>query len=61
LRIAEKAYGWDLSGLICGYVFSPDQGARSLDSFAAQQWLQSVREVDSPEFVWQHFSLSNVN
>lgn len=62
MRIAEQAYGSDLSGLICGYVFSPDQGSRSMDSHAAAEWLQAVREAaDRPEFIWLHFSLSNVN
>ena len=48
-------------GLICGYVFSPNQGSRPMDLHAAAEWLQANREAESPDFVWLHFSLSKVS
>jgi len=52
--------------LICGYVFARDQCAIPVDSVAAQEWLKVSRQPDGskpaePEFIWLHFSLSNVN
>ena len=55
------AYGSDSSGLIYGYLFAPDQAVRQLDAAAAATWLQTPREAENQEFVWLHFSLSNVN
>jgi zinc transporter len=55
------AYGSDSSGLIYGYLFSPGQAAQPLDAEAAASWLQTPRKEDKGEFVWLHFSLSNVN
>ena len=60
-KAAEHSYGADPNGLICGFVFSPEQGARVLDSAAALAWLGSERAASSQEFVWLHFALSNVN
>ena len=60
-KAAGFSYGSDLSGLICAYVFAPEQEARPLDSAAALAWLKAEREAGNPEFVWLHFSLSNVN
>jgi len=56
----EPAYGSDLSGLICGYVFTPEHDTRSLDSAAAAEWVRVVRDVQSPEFIWLHFNRSNI-
>jgi zinc transporter len=61
LRRTELSYGSDSSGLICGYVFAPGQCAKPLDSAAAVAWLKTGLNKDSPEFIWLHFSLSNVN
>jgi zinc transporter len=61
LHGAETSGDADVSGLICGYVFSPDAETRAVDTRAALQWLQSAREADSREFVWLHFSRSNAN
>lgn len=60
-RSAEIPYGSDSSGLICGYLFAPGQGARPTDSAGAMAWLEGWANRSSPEFVWLHFSLSNVN
>ncbi|MDR3391712.1 MAG: transporter [Sulfuriferula sp.] len=61
LHGAETAGDADVSGLICGYVFSPGTQTRAIDIPAALHWLQSARETDSREFVWLHFSRSNAN
>lgn len=61
LHPSGMAYGSDSSGLIYGYLFVPNQAARQLDAAAAATWLQTPRAADSTEFVWLHFSLSNVN
>jgi len=65
-RNDRLSYGSDSSGLICGYVFARDQRAIPVDSAAAQEWLKVSREQNAtkpvaPEFIWLHFSLSNVN
>lgn len=39
-------------------MFSPEQDARPIDSVAALDWANKVRDPRSPEFVWPHFSLS---
>lgn len=61
LHTPGMAYGSDSSGLIYGYLFAPKQSARQLDAAAAASWLQTPREAENQEFVWLHFSLSNVN
>lgn len=61
LHQASAAYGSDSSGLIYGYLFAPGHAARQLDAEAAARWLQTPREAANQEFVWLHFSLSNVN
>lgn len=55
----DISYGSDPTGLICGYVFSPEQDARPIDSAAALDWANKVRDPRDPEFVWLHFSLGN--
>lgn len=61
LQQGGLSYGSDSSGLICGYLFAADHAARPLDAAAATNWLQKSRVAGSKEFVWLHFSLSNVN
>ncbi len=54
------SYGSDPSGLICGYLFTPGSAAAGLDCSAALEWLQTQRAPDSPDFIWLHFNLSNL-
>ena len=61
LKNVDVSYGSDSSGLICGYRFAPDQPGQPIDSASAKRWLDSAAKVHSPEFIWLHFSLSNVN
>lgn len=58
-RSQHISYGSDASGLICGYVFSPNQHAQAIDSASALEWLKASPEADRLEFIWLHFSLSN--
>ena len=55
----QISYGSDASGLICGYVFSPDGTSRAIDSAAAAEWLKVHPGADHLGFIWLHFSLSN--
>lgn len=61
IKGTEISYCSDLSGLICGFAFTAAAAVRHLDSAVALAWLRCPRNSDSPEFVWPHFSLSNVN
>lgn len=54
------SYGSDSDGLICGYLFSSAEAGRPIDSVAAADWLSGIA-ADGADFVWLHFSLSNVN
>ena len=47
-------YGADQSGLIYGYVFSPDGVGRQIDTVETLAWLN--RENTESEFVWLHFN-----
>ncbi len=40
-------------------MFSPESVARPIDSVAALDWANQVRDPQDPEFVWLHFSLGN--
>jgi zinc transporter len=55
----DTSYGSDPTGLICGYLFSPEQDARPIDSVAALDWADTVRDPRHHDFVWLHFSLGN--
>lgn len=57
----DISYGSDSSGLICGYRFAPEHCGRPVDSVAARHWLETIEDVRGQEFIWLHFSLTNVN
>src|SRR5438876_9953754 len=52
--------GSDQDGPIWGYHFVPNQPARSITSEAAVEFLTAPGPGLSDEFLWLHFSLSNV-
>src|SRR5712672_1094640 len=52
--------GTDQDGPIWGYHFVPNQPARSITSEAAVQFLTAPGPAPPDEFLWLHFSLSNV-
>jgi len=52
--------GSEHDGPIWGYHFVPDQSAKSITSEAAVAFLTAPAPVAPNEFLWLHFSLSNV-
>jgi zinc transporter len=58
--LRASRYGADESGLICGFVFSPDAPPLEIDSAAAVAHLDGTT-LDHPGelFVWLHFNLSH--
>src|SRR6266513_5943834 len=56
----EPTSGPDQDGPIWGYHFVPNQSARSITSEAAVQFLTASGPPPPDEFLWLHFSLSNV-
>jgi zinc transporter len=51
-------YGSDAAGLVCGYVFTPDNGGRAVDAAQVQQWLVAAEPAPG-SFIWLHFNLAN--
>ena len=56
----EPTSGPDQDGPIWGYHFVPNQPAQSITSEAAVQFLTAPGPPTPDEFLWLHFSLSNV-
>src|SRR5262245_55438701 len=56
----EPAFGSEQDGPIWGYQFVPNQPARSITSEQAIQFLTAPGPCLPNEFLWLHFSLSNV-
>ena len=56
----EPTSGSDQDGPIWGYHFVPNQPARSITSQAAVEFLTAPGPGVPDEFLWLHFSLSNV-
>jgi len=54
-------YGSDPHGLICGYVFSPDQGGRPIGLAEAVGWLREPAARCRQDFVWLHFNLADAS
>lgn len=52
-------YGSEQTGLIWGYIFSPEGPARPVTSEDAIQWLHTGHDADNPQFLWLHVNLSN--
>lgn len=57
--LQDAPYGSDTSGLICGYLFSPNLPGRPLSSEQAVEWLATPRAGDDQSFAWLHFNLAN--
>ena len=58
VSIGESMYGSDKAGLVCAYLFTPEQSARSIDADEAAARLVG-NEEQPHEFLWLHFSLTN--
>jgi zinc transporter len=56
---AELGYGSDKHGLVCAFLFSPEERPRQVDADAALEWLGSTGRAGRQGFAWLHFSLSN--
>jgi len=56
----ESTSGSDQDGPIWGYHFAANQPAVSITSDAAVEFLTATKPASPDEFVWLHFSLSNV-
>src|ERR1043166_3901830 len=56
----EPTSGSEKDGPIWGYHFVPNEPARSITSEAAVAFLTAPGPAPTDEFVWLHFSLSNV-
>jgi zinc transporter len=54
----EEMYGSDKAGLVCGYVFRPEQSGRAIDSDTAAAHL-GASTIGGPDFLWLHFNLTN--
>src|SRR6266404_6361463 len=57
----EPTSGSDQDGPIWGYHFVPNQPAQSITSEAAVEFLTAPGPAAPDEFLWLHFSLSNVS
>ena len=57
----EPTSGPDQDGPIWGYHFVPNQPARSITSEAAVKFLTASGSPPPDEFLWLHFSLSNLS
>ena len=56
MEYALSSYGSDKDGLVCGYVFAPDEPGRPVDADFACSWLAAPAEAS---FLWLHFNFSN--
>lgn len=54
-------YGPHQHGLICGYLFEPTTGGRSIDLARAVSWLQAPEGAADASFLWLHFDLTDAS
>jgi zinc transporter len=57
MTLEGSTYGSDKDGLVCAYVFAPEEGGQAINSDEAAAWLGAARAPGS--FLWLHFSVSN--
>ncbi len=55
----NQIYGSDPTGLICGYIFSPGDAGRAVDTVEALAWIRRPAESTGADFIWLHVNLSN--
>ncbi len=62
MDIKISSFGSDETGLVYGYLFSPEKKGRPIESNEALEWINDnlYRERKKSEFLWLHFSLSNL-
>jgi zinc transporter len=54
------SYGSDATGLICGFLFTPGEPGRPVESDEAIAWLNTRDRRPRGDFLWLHLSLANV-
>lgn len=57
--LLPDAYGSDVNGLICGFLFMPDQAGQPLSLDQALGWLAEPPPAGARGFVWLHFNLAD--
>jgi zinc transporter len=60
MTLELPAYGSDPSGLVCGYRFAPDGTGQPIGSSQALAWLHRDDAEKGTDFVWLHFTLTNI-
>jgi zinc transporter len=58
MNIHTASYGSDQTGLISGYLISPEAATRAVNAAEAVEWLAMAADSD-PGFVWLHFNLAH--
>ncbi len=61
MSIALPTYGADRSGMVCGFVFSPDTAGRPIAAQEALEWLARGTKSTGSEFLWLHFNLAHAS
>ena len=52
-----STYGSDKDGLVCAYLFAPEEAGQAIDADQAAAWLSAPQAPGS--FLWLHFNVSN--
>lgn len=62
MNIKISTYGSDKTGLVYGYLFSPDKKGLPIESDDAKEWIRRklIDKTKSSEFLWLHFNLTNI-
>jgi zinc transporter len=60
-HMEPSIYESEKSGLICGYLFSPESGAKSISTMEALEWLNNEQIGLSSSFIWLHFNLAQAS
>jgi len=53
------SYGADRSGVVCGFLFTPDGRARPIESAEASVWLHDATTERGRGFIWLHFNAAH--
>lgn len=59
MSTASLSYGSDQSGLIYGYLFSPEGSGRPIGSAEAGSWPTETGKEEGTDFIWLHFNAAN--
>lgn len=57
--MTASSYGADDNGLVCGYLFTPNEPGRALTAEEALAWLADEGRPAPGSFAWFHFNLSH--